>query len=264
LAPFYTASYLFFNLALNILIVLVLKHGSAAILAMSSTVLVPLGNFAFSLDFMPGHKPQRPTDVAGLGIIMMGLLFFRYLDKMLKACGVNLDEGTGKPGKISRSQSRQEDKAERKVIMKSAAFVGLAGGATGIDRPVGEVFLSTLIRAEKARAVNLFRSPAQVRGSFLFKLGVQPSPQVGYGTGGGGSRQGTPGFIGSSPALIGDRMLARMEEKKREKASQEVGMAAYKRTNSMSPNLSNVGGEGGKKKKKEKKKKGRRGGEDLV
>lgn len=66
MAPFYTLSYLFFNLALNILMVLVLKHGSAAILAMSSTILVPLGNFAFSLDCMPGHKPQRPTDIFGL------------------------------------------------------------------------------------------------------------------------------------------------------------------------------------------------------
>jgi len=47
LAPFYVLSYLIFNLALNILMVLVLKHGSASILALSSTVLVPLGNFAF-------------------------------------------------------------------------------------------------------------------------------------------------------------------------------------------------------------------------
>ena len=43
IAPFYVTSYLVFNLSLNILIVLVLKHGSAAILAMSSTILVPIG-----------------------------------------------------------------------------------------------------------------------------------------------------------------------------------------------------------------------------
>ena len=98
MAPFYTTCYLFFNLALNILIVLVLKHGSAAILAMSSTVLVPLGNFAFSLDFMPGHKPQRPTDLVGLSIIMMGLLFFRYLEQMLQWCGevIGLPAGQNK------------------------------------------------------------------------------------------------------------------------------------------------------------------------
>ena len=84
IAPFYVTSYLVFNLSLNILIVLVLKHGSAAILAMSSTILVPIGNFAFSLDFMPGHKPQRPTDLAGLFVIMLGLFVFRYFEQLLE------------------------------------------------------------------------------------------------------------------------------------------------------------------------------------
>ena len=114
--------------------------------------------------------------------------------------------------------------------------------------------LQNVIRSERERF--MFRSAAQVRGDLLFKLGVPPSPQVGYGTGTGsapGSRQTTPGFIGNSPALIGARMLARIEEKRREKEDKTAFKAKsgeYKRTNSMSPRLGEGDKKGGKKKKK--------------
>jgi hypothetical protein len=123
--------------------------------------------------------------------------------------------------------------------------------------------LQNFIRAERERAINLFRSPAQVRGSLLFKLGVEPSPQLGYGTGGGSSTN-TPGYIGKSPsALIGDRMLARMQEKK----AGEAGAfgSALQRTNSLSPNMTAAAADRASAKKKKKKKKKNKGDEfDLV
>ena len=142
-APFYVTCYLFFNLALNILMVLILKHGSAAILAMSSTILVPLGNFAFSLNFIPGHKPQRPSDLAGLFVIMMGLLMFRYFERVLASCSSR--------GKLKRSISKEEDMAEKVAISRSAAFLGLSGPGTGIDRPITETLLLNSIRKERRR-----------------------------------------------------------------------------------------------------------------
>ena len=64
IAPFYVTSYLVFNLSLNILIVLVLKHGSAAILAMSSTILVPIGEEGVE-NGSAEHEEEKNADVLG-------------------------------------------------------------------------------------------------------------------------------------------------------------------------------------------------------
>jgi len=55
-------TYIFFNVLYNILLILILKHGSANILWLASTVMVPFGNIVFSLQFVPGHQPlTTPT-----------------------------------------------------------------------------------------------------------------------------------------------------------------------------------------------------------
>jgi hypothetical protein len=43
----------------NILIILILKYGSANILWLAMTIMVPLGSMAFALPFVPGHKPPK-------------------------------------------------------------------------------------------------------------------------------------------------------------------------------------------------------------
>lgn len=66
-----------FNVAYNILIIFILKYGSANILWLAMTVMVPLGNLAFSLPFMPQNSTITPFDIAGLVIIMFGLVSYR-------------------------------------------------------------------------------------------------------------------------------------------------------------------------------------------
>lgn len=75
--------YLGFNLVYNILIVVILKYGSANILWMASTVIVPLSNVAFSLKITPGNKPLNTMDIVGLVIIMAGLLVYRFTTQLL-------------------------------------------------------------------------------------------------------------------------------------------------------------------------------------
>ena len=77
-APLYVTTYLVFNLAYNVLIILILKFGSANILWLAMTVMVPLGSMAFSLPFVPEHKPPRATDVLGLLVILTGLILYRF------------------------------------------------------------------------------------------------------------------------------------------------------------------------------------------
>ncbi|KAG5179711.1 hypothetical protein JKP88DRAFT_183161 [Tribonema minus] len=76
--PLYVTLYLIFNITYNILIILILKYGSANILFMAMTITVPLGNAAFALPFIPGHTPLQSTDIIGLFAIMGGLVLYRF------------------------------------------------------------------------------------------------------------------------------------------------------------------------------------------
>lgn len=81
-SPFYVNMFLAFNICFNILIVYILKFGSANVLFMAGTVMVPIGNLAFALPFMPGSQPLHDSDVAGLMVILLGLVTYRFGDSM--------------------------------------------------------------------------------------------------------------------------------------------------------------------------------------
>jgi hypothetical protein len=77
-APIFVCCYLVFNQLYNLLILLILKYGSANILWLSFTLMVPLGNVAFTLNFIPEHAPLRSTDIIGLVVICFGLCIYRF------------------------------------------------------------------------------------------------------------------------------------------------------------------------------------------
>lgn len=78
MAPLFVNLYLFFNVGYNILIIMILKYGSANLLWLAMTLMVPLGNFAFTLKFVPGHQSLKVTDIIGLVVIMAGLILYRF------------------------------------------------------------------------------------------------------------------------------------------------------------------------------------------
>eukprot|EP00735_Rhodelphis_limneticus_P015197 TRINITY_DN937_c0_g1::TRINITY_DN937_c0_g1_i1::g.16154::m.16154 TRINITY_DN937_c0_g1::TRINITY_DN937_c0_g1_i1::g.16154 ORF type:complete len:425 (-),score=113.75,sp/Q9GSB0/CRTP1_DICDI/37.16/2e-73,CRT-like/PF08627.5/8.9e-14,CRT-like/PF08627.5/8.3e+03,DUF914/PF06027.7/5.3e-07,DUF914/PF06027.7/11,EamA/PF00892.15/2.9e+02,EamA/PF00892.15/2.7e-05,EamA/PF00892.15/4.2e+03,EamA/PF00892.15/4.3e+03,EmrE/PF13536.1/5.1e+03,EmrE/PF13536.1/3e-05,EmrE/PF13536.1/2.9e+03,EmrE/PF13536.1/4.1e+02,UAA/PF08449.6/31,UAA/P len=71
--------YMLFNINYNILLVLVIKHGSAALMYIVSTVRLPLANIAFSLPLIMGAAavPMNNYDVAALLVILTGLIIYR-------------------------------------------------------------------------------------------------------------------------------------------------------------------------------------------
>ncbi|KAF1318175.1 Drug/metabolite transporter, partial [Globisporangium splendens] len=85
-ATIYVTTYLLFNVAYNLLIILILKFGSANILWLAMTIMVPLGNVAFTFPFMPQHQPLHANDIAGLVFIMLGLFVYRFLEDALATC----------------------------------------------------------------------------------------------------------------------------------------------------------------------------------
>ncbi|KAH9113386.1 hypothetical protein LEN26_011531 [Aphanomyces euteiches] len=84
-ATLFVTIYLFFNVGYNLLIILMLKFGSANILWLAMTIMVPLGNVAFTFPFMPEHQPLKTTDVVGLVVIMTGLFVYRFLQDIVRA-----------------------------------------------------------------------------------------------------------------------------------------------------------------------------------
>ena len=38
--------------------------------------MVPIGNLAFALPFMPGSTPLKDSDIAGLAVILFGLVTY--------------------------------------------------------------------------------------------------------------------------------------------------------------------------------------------
>jgi len=77
-APLFVNLYLVFNVSYNILIILILQFGSANILWLALTIMVPLGNIAFALPFMPEAQDLHATDIVGLIVIVSGLVCYRF------------------------------------------------------------------------------------------------------------------------------------------------------------------------------------------
>eukprot|EP01038_Epipyxis_sp_PR26KG_P006906 gene6906-9458_t len=173
MAPYFVTTYLLFNIVYNFLIVIILKHGSANILWMASTVIVPLSNVAFSLNFMPGHQPLKSLDIVGLFVIMFGLIIYRFSASIISIW-------QSLTGVKKGLQEMEDDKMARRIAIlaekKQVKYVGLNQLES----------LQSLVdtRIQREQRLNLFRSPSQIRGSLLYRLGIPPSPQIMLGQGG--------------------------------------------------------------------------------
>lgn len=73
--------YMAFNLTYNILLVLVIKHGSAALMYIASTVVLPLGSLCFTIPAFLGEHADSFTayDGAGLSVVLIGLIIYRFV-----------------------------------------------------------------------------------------------------------------------------------------------------------------------------------------
>jgi len=77
------ALYMAFNIAYNTLLLLVIKYGSAALMYVASTVVLPLGSVAFTRKFLMGDHASEFTiyNGGGLAIVLLGLIIYRFIGK---------------------------------------------------------------------------------------------------------------------------------------------------------------------------------------
>jgi len=88
--------YMSFNLTYNILLVLVIKHGSAALMYVASTVVLPLGSLCFIIPAFLGDHATSFTayNGAGLVVVLLGLIFYRFVGAKKKETPI-VPEATG-------------------------------------------------------------------------------------------------------------------------------------------------------------------------
>jgi hypothetical protein len=196
MAPVFVSIYILFNIAFNVLIILILKYGSANIMFMGSTALVPMTNALFACPFIPGHMPLKPTDFAGLAVIMAGITVYRFV-KRLPLC----DDTPDSDGEDSSDDD--EDLAKptaRKHSPGGAAKKGLYIGLNSMAAETIQPLLKTRVILAKARRGMNVRLPERphTRSPYLSRLGIAPSPRFTTG----------PGTPGRTPPAPGQQRLA--------------------------------------------------------
>eukprot|EP01112_Ceratiomyxa_fruticulosa_P021642 TRINITY_DN768_c0_g1_i1.p1 TRINITY_DN768_c0_g1~~TRINITY_DN768_c0_g1_i1.p1 ORF type:complete len:517 (+),score=83.99 TRINITY_DN768_c0_g1_i1:1275-2825(+) len=92
--------YMTANVAYNVFLVLVIKHGSAALMYVASTLVLPLGSICFTIPAFLGRNATKFNiyDGAGLVVVLVGLITYRFLGKKsAPATGVAILSNIGEP-----------------------------------------------------------------------------------------------------------------------------------------------------------------------
>lgn len=167
MAPLFLTGFIFFNVLYNFLTVVILKFGSANILWLASTILVPLTNVAFSLKCMPGSAPMTVFDLIGLLIIMMGLVIYRFSDQLLATWHYLLGR-VKLPDEIKRENLKK--RISRQLERKQVRYMGL--------NQIENINALVDTRVSRAQMELLIRTPQTIRENYLLSVGVDPSPHL--------------------------------------------------------------------------------------
>jgi len=188
-APLLVTLYLAFNLTYNVLIIMILKFGSANIMFMGSTALVPLTNALFACQWIPGHKPLKLTDLMGLIVIMSGICTYRFVRRCPCEASGSDDEDDSDDDDDDEEEDLENsknvhgpDKKHRRRQMtprKEALYYGL-NATTEVLQPLLETRVKMARQRRHAlRAVKLPVRSSDTRSPYLSRLGIAPSPRIG-------------------------------------------------------------------------------------
>jgi len=206
-APLLVTLYLAFNLVYNVLIIMILKFGSANIMFMGSTALVPLTNALFACQWIPGHKPLKLTDFIGLVVIMSGICTYRFVRRC--PCEATADGEDDSDDEMDDDDEEDledaknmhgADKKHRRRQMtprKEALYYGL-----NATTEVLQLLLETRVKIARQRrhalkAVKLPVRSSDTRSPYLSRLGIAPSPRIGASP----RTSASPGPPRRSPAI---------------------------------------------------------------
>lgn len=180
--PLFVGIYIAFNVVFNILIIVILKYGSANILFLSSTVIIPFSNIIFSLKVCPNHQPMSSASIYGLLVIMVGLTIYRFytdIEVFLKMkYGWSLRDDDDDLVALNM-QDPKTVAAYTSISSKQLRMIGLN------QMEALNSIVSYRIDHESKMYLKGFRSEDQARGLLLHRLGIPPSPKVSRNKSGG-------------------------------------------------------------------------------
>eukprot|EP01096_Ripella_sp_DP13-Kostka_P013751 TRINITY_DN601_c0_g1_i1.p1 TRINITY_DN601_c0_g1~~TRINITY_DN601_c0_g1_i1.p1 ORF type:complete len:525 (-),score=217.52 TRINITY_DN601_c0_g1_i1:76-1527(-) len=151
-------SYLVANIFYNVVILAMIKYGSAALLYVASALILPLADLCFTQSWIMGPYAQSLSifDVIGLIVIILGLVIYRFLGgKESPADEEDGVEGENKP----ETDNEGEDEIEDVPI---------------ISFPISEV--RSIRRRKNVRREHAPRDVGTVRNTYLARLGFKETP----------------------------------------------------------------------------------------
>lgn len=111
-------------------------------------------------------QPLKIWDILGLLFIMLGLLLYRFFSDMIRWLS-NLRK---KPSRVEEETEKRAKRIERVASRKLLPYMGLSQAEY-----LQGLIDTRIVNEQKSR---LFRSPQQVRGNLLARLGIPPSPSL--------------------------------------------------------------------------------------
>eukprot|EP00461_Guttulinopsis_vulgaris_P001773 UN01773 len=91
-APIFVNAYMCANIFYNILIIMLIKYGSAVLFYISMSILLPLSSFAFAMPFMPKPTKLSAFDIIGLIVLLVGLSIYRFYHQIFGKKKTTADE----------------------------------------------------------------------------------------------------------------------------------------------------------------------------
>lgn len=163
MGPVFVNVYIMFNLAYNVLIILMLKYGSSNILWLCFTLQVPIANLAFALPFMPNSQKVGPEDGVGLVVIMGGLVIYRFYNQLKALVLKYMRRPVVPPGFAATSESLPMLVPGAEGEVSDATLLGESptsqlGGSTPVRGMHTHVTRSTGGAAKKAEALAAARA----------------------------------------------------------------------------------------------------------
>jgi len=122
------AMYMCANIAYNVFLVLVIKYGSAALMYISSTIVLPLGSLMFTLKPIMGKNAQQftPYDGIGLVVILIGLIIYRFLGKKSSApASTSMIVGLQEPVFVERMEENPAHKPRTRIQIRNNYYTRL-------------------------------------------------------------------------------------------------------------------------------------------
>lgn len=91
-APLLINLYLTANISYHLLLLIVIKIGSAALLTINSALVIPMANIAFTLSFIVGQyaRPMNLYDCIALILILFGVLLYGSVNKLKLSAVTNV------------------------------------------------------------------------------------------------------------------------------------------------------------------------------